>query len=65
MMTNAVYTIGHSTHSIEKLIEVHRATHPSRLERVKSVGDANPQALSDDVATALLEVLADDEDEEA
>ena len=51
--------------SIEKLIEVHRATHPSRLERVKSVGDANSQALDSDAATALLEALADDEDEDA
>ena len=51
--------------SIEKLIEVHRVTHPSRLERVKSVGDANPQSVNDDAATALLEALADDEDEEA
>jgi integrase/recombinase XerD len=50
--------------SIEKLIEVHRATHPSRLERVKSVGDANPQAVNADAATALLEALADEDDEE-
>jgi integrase/recombinase XerD len=50
--------------SIDKLIEVHRATHPSRLERAKPQGQASPHALSDDVATALLEALADDEDEE-
>lgn len=51
--------------SIDKLIAVHRATHPSRLERVKPVGEASPQTLSDDAATVLLEALADEEDEDA
>ena len=51
--------------SIDKLIEVHRATHPSRLERVKPVGEANPQAVAGDAATALLEALAgEDEDDD-
>ena len=51
--------------SIDKLIEVHRATHPSRLERVKSQGEAAPQAQSIDAATALLEALASEDDEDA
>jgi integrase/recombinase XerD len=59
--------------SIDKLIEVHRATHPSRLERVKAgdgpqgeaVGEVSPQAHSVDAATALLEALAGEEDEDA
>ena len=55
--------------SIDKLIEVHRATHPSRLERTKSVdgpqGEANPQAQSMDAATALLEALASEDEEDA
>ena len=47
--------------SIDKLIEVHRATHPSRLERVKAV-DSQGQA---DASMALLQALADEEDEDA
>ena len=51
-----------STHvSIDKLIEVHRATHPSRLERVKRQDDEASQATSKDAATALLQALADEE----
>ena len=44
--------------SIDKLIEVHRATHPSRLERKGCDQAASPQAAPDDAATALLEALA-------
>jgi len=51
--------------SIDKLIEVHRATHPSRLERVKSQSQGNSQAQSVDAATALLEALANEDDEDA
>jgi integrase/recombinase XerD len=59
--------------SIDKLIEVHRATHPSRLERVKAgdgpqgeaVGEVSPQAQSVDAATALLEALVNEDDEDA
>lgn len=51
--------------SIDKLIEVHRATHPSRLERAKPQGEASAQAAGDDPATALWETLADDEDEDS
>ena len=47
--------------SIDKLIEVHRATHPSRLERAKAV-DGQGQA---DASMALLQALADEEDEDA
>lgn len=47
--------------SIDKLIEVHRATHPSRLERVKRQDDEASQATSEDAATALLQALADEE----
>ncbi len=45
--------------SIDKLIEVHRATHPSRLERVKAVDEVRAQA---DASMALLQALADEED---
>lgn len=51
--------------SIDKLIEVHRATHPSRLERTKPQAGAKPQAEHDGAGTALLEALADDEDEDS
>lgn len=47
--------------SIDKLIEVHRATHPSRLERVKRQDDEASQVTSEDAATALLQALADEE----
>lgn len=47
--------------SIDKLIEVHRATHPSRLERAKRQDDEASQATSEDAATALLQALADEE----
>lgn len=45
--------------SIDKLIEVHRATHPSRLERVPK---PDPHAVAGDAATALLEALAGEDD---
>ncbi|MEO8024655.1 site-specific tyrosine recombinase XerC [Polaromonas sp.] len=51
--------------SIDKLIEVHRATHPSRLERKGHDQAASPQAVAGDAATALLEALAGEEDDEA
>jgi integrase/recombinase XerD len=56
--------------SIDKLIQVHRATHPSRLERAKSVveaaGEASPQAAINDAArAALLEALAHENEEDA
>lgn len=45
--------------SIDKLIAVHKATHPSRLERSLK---PNPQAVAAGAATALLEALAGEED---
>ncbi len=44
--------------SIDKLIEVHRATHPSRLERTKRVDGASPATGVSDAAAALLAALA-------
>lgn len=51
--------------SIDKLIDVHRATHPSRLERKGHDKAASPQAVAGDAATALLEALVGEEDDEA
>ena len=51
--------------AIGKLQAVHTLTHPARLERVKTTGEANPQALSDNAATALLEALAHENEEDA
>lgn len=51
--------------SIDKLIEVHRATHPSRLERAKAVGEAQAQRASEDAARVLWEAVADEEDKDA
>ncbi|MGH2523805.1 MAG: tyrosine-type recombinase/integrase, partial [Anaerolineales bacterium] len=58
--------------SIDKLIEVHRATHPSRLERpstssgqaVKPADGASPAAHANDAAAALLQALAEEIDDE-
>lgn len=55
--------------SIDKLIEVHRATHPSRLQRkagqqrAQDEDDATTGLDADRAAEALLETLANDEDE--
>lgn len=49
--------------AIGKLQAVHALTHPARLGRVKAVDEVRPQAQSDDAATALLEALADEDDE--
>jgi integrase/recombinase XerD len=53
--------------SIEKLAQVHAATHPARLERATSdAADAdspNPQPQAPDAAQALLAALDDDDDE--
>lgn len=48
--------------SIDKLIAVHRATHPSRLQRAKAADDATPGPEVDRVSEALLEALADDDE---
>lgn len=50
--------------SIDKLIEVHRATHPGRLQRAKPADDARPGPDADHAAEALLEALAGDDDAE-
>lgn len=49
--------------AIEKLKAVHALTHPARIERVKAADEVSPQAQSDDAATALLEALADEDEE--
>ena len=51
--------------AIGKLQAVHALTHPARLERVKPHSDASPQAQSIDAATALLEALTVEDDEDA
>jgi integrase/recombinase XerD len=54
--------------SIAKLKEIHSATHPAKLERKErdqaGVGEASPAPQANDAATALLEALAGDEDED-
>ena len=49
--------------AIAKLQAVHALTHPARLERANAVDEANPQAASNDAATALLEALESEDDE--
>lgn len=52
--------------SIDKLIAVHRATHPSRLQRAKPADDANPEPGDDRASETLLQALADEiEDDDA
>lgn len=51
--------------AIEQLKAVHALTHPARLERVKAVDKANPGPEANDAAAALLEALAQEDDEEA
>lgn len=50
--------------AIAKLQAVHALTHPARLERTKSEDSTNPQAVADDAATALLEALAGEGDDD-
>ena len=49
--------------SIDKLIAVHRATHPSRLTRVKPADGSTPGPVAIDAAQALLEALAGEDDD--
>jgi integrase/recombinase XerD len=49
--------------SMTKLKEIHSATHPARLERLKGVDKAQPQGEANDAAAALLEALAGEDDE--
>jgi integrase/recombinase XerD len=49
--------------AIGKLMEIHRATHPARLERLKVTDAADPQGETNDAAAALLEALAQEDDE--
>lgn len=49
--------------SIDKLIAVHRATHPSRLERRRGADDAQAQPSADDALAGLLDALAREDDE--
>lgn len=48
--------------SIDKLIEVHRATHPSRFRRAQDEDGASPGLSDDRVSEALLEALAGEEE---
>ncbi|MEO7885190.1 MAG: site-specific tyrosine recombinase XerC, partial [Polaromonas sp.] len=50
--------------AIAKLQAVHALTHPARLERVQLASEASPQAQSKDAATALLEALAGEGDDD-
>ena len=55
MMTNAVYTIGHSTHSIEKLIELLKQQSISAVSDVRSrpYSRMNPQFNRESLKQAL------------
>jgi hypothetical protein len=46
-----------------KLKEIHSATHPARLERLKGVDKAQPQSEANDAAAALLDALAGEDEE--
>lgn len=50
--------------SIDKLIAVHKATHPSRLQRRRDAGDAEPHPGRSNVAAAILDALAQDDEDE-
>jgi integrase/recombinase XerD len=50
--------------SIDKLIAVHKATHPSRLERRRNTDEGEPQPDRDNAAAAILDALAREDDEE-
>lgn len=50
--------------SIDKLIEVHRATHPGRLRRAKTQDGPTPGPGAINAASELLEALAGDDDED-
>ena len=51
--------------SIDKLIAVHRATHPSRLQRRRDADEGTHQLDRDNAAAAILDALArEDEDED-
>jgi len=51
--------------AIGKLIEIHAATHPARLERARAAGDAHTTPTTDSSAQRLLDALdASDEDTE-
>lgn len=51
--------------SIDKLIAVHHATHPSRLERRRGADDGEPQLDRDNAAAAILDALAREDEDEA
>ena len=51
--------------SIDKLIAVHRATHPSRLERKRGAEGAEPRLDRDNAAAAILDALVREDDEDA
>lgn len=51
--------------SIDKLIAVHKATHPSRLERRKGADDGEPQRDCDNAAAAILDALAREDEDDA
>ncbi|MDM5182048.1 site-specific tyrosine recombinase XerC [Massilia sp. DJPM01] len=50
--------------SIVKLKEIHTLTHPARLERLRSAGDADAQGEAEDAASDLLAALEAEADEE-
>jgi integrase/recombinase XerD len=50
--------------SIDKLIEVHRATHPGRLQRAKPADSSTPGLGAIDATSELLEALAGEDDED-
>ena len=50
--------------SIDKLIEVHKATHPGRLQRTKAQDGPTPGSGAIDAASELLEALAGEDDQD-
>jgi len=50
--------------SIDKLIAVHKATHPSRLQRRRDADDAEPHPDRSNAVAAILDVLAQDDEDE-
>lgn len=51
--------------SIDKLIAVHRATHPSRLERRRDADEGKHQLDRDNAAAAILDALVREDEDEA
>ena len=49
--------------SIDKLIAVHRATHPSRLQRHRDAGGAEPHPDRSNAVATILDALAQNDED--